>query len=61
EPILVYLQGSPERLLLDKELERQSQTVVEIPLIIGGREVRTGNLGEIRMPHDHSKVIAKYH
>jgi len=61
EPILGYLQGSPERLLLDKELERQSGTVVEIPLIIGGREVRTGNLGEIRMPHDHSKVIAKYH
>ncbi|MFA5278366.1 MAG: L-glutamate gamma-semialdehyde dehydrogenase [Bacteroidales bacterium] len=61
EPILDYLEGSPERILLDKELERQSQTVVEIPLIIGGKEIRTGNLGEIRMPHDHSKVIATYH
>jgi 1-pyrroline-5-carboxylate dehydrogenase len=61
EPILGYLEGSPERILLDKELERQSQTVVEIPLIIGGKEIRTGNLGEIRMPHDHSKVIATYH
>ncbi len=61
EPILDYLEGSPERILLDKELERQSKTVVEIPLIIGGKEIRTGNLGEIRMPHDHSKVIATYH
>lgn len=61
EPILDYLEGSPERILLDKELERQSQTVVEIPLIIGGKEIWTGNLGEIRMPHDHSKVIATYH
>lgn len=61
EPILGYLKGSPERLLLDKELKRQSETVVEIPLIIGGKEIRTGNLGEIRMPHDHNKVIATYH
>jgi 1-pyrroline-5-carboxylate dehydrogenase len=61
EPILGYLEGSPERLLLDKELERQSLTVVDIPLIIGGKEIRTGNLGEIRMPHDHNKVIATYH
>lgn len=61
EPILGYLEGSPERLLLDKELEKQSRTVVDIPLIIGGKEIRTGNLGEIRMPHDHNKIIAKYH
>ncbi|HOO43364.1 MAG TPA: aldehyde dehydrogenase family protein, partial [Bacteroidales bacterium] len=61
EPILGYMEGSPERLLLDKELERQSRTVVDIPLIIGGKEIRTGNLGEIRMPHDHNKVIATYH
>ncbi len=61
EPILGYLEGSPERLLLEKELEKQSLTVVDIPLIIGGKEIRTGNLGEIRMPHDHNKVIATYH
>ncbi|MDD3945564.1 MAG: L-glutamate gamma-semialdehyde dehydrogenase [Bacteroidales bacterium] len=61
EPILGYLEGSPERLLLDKELEKQSRTVVDIPLIIGGKEIRTGNLGEIGMPHDHNKIIAKYH
>ncbi len=61
EPILGYLEGSTERILLDKELERQSRTVEDIPLIIGGKEIRTGNLGEIRMPHDHNKVIATYH
>ncbi len=61
EPILNYLKGSPERVLLENELKRQSQTVLEIPLIIGGKEIRTGNFGEIRMPHDHNKVIARYH
>ncbi|MBP6868040.1 MAG: L-glutamate gamma-semialdehyde dehydrogenase [Bacteroidales bacterium] len=61
EPILDYMKGSPERVLLENELKRQSRTVLEIPLIIGGKEITTGNLGEIRMPHDHNKVIARYH
>ncbi|MFA5288923.1 MAG: L-glutamate gamma-semialdehyde dehydrogenase [Bacteroidales bacterium] len=61
EPILDYLKGSKERVLLENELKRQSQTILEIPLIIGGKEILTGNFGEIRMPHDHNKVIARYH
>jgi 1-pyrroline-5-carboxylate dehydrogenase len=61
EPVLGYLQGSPERQALEKELERQSQTVVEIPLIIGGKEIRTGNTDKVVMPHDHGHVLAIYH
>lgn len=61
EPVKTYLKGSPERVELEKELERQSNTVVEIPLIIGGKEVRTGNMGKVVCPHDHKHVLANYH
>ncbi|HON54384.1 MAG TPA: L-glutamate gamma-semialdehyde dehydrogenase [Bacteroidales bacterium] len=61
EPVLKYLNGSPERIALEKELERQSSTVVEIPLIIDGKEVFTGNTAEVVMPHNHSHTLAVYH
>lgn len=61
EPVLNYLKDSPERIALDNELLRQSALRVEIPLIIGGKEIRTGDLGEIRMPHRHSHILGTYH
>jgi 1-pyrroline-5-carboxylate dehydrogenase len=61
EPVRGYLPGSPERASLQKELERQLANPVEIPLVIGGKEVRTGDLVEIRAPHDHSKILGHYH
>lgn len=61
EPVKEYRPGSPERIALVKELEKQSNEVVEIPIIIGGKEVRTGDMGEVVMPHNHKHVIAKYH
>ena len=61
EPVKSYLEGSPERVALDKELERQYNTVVEIPLIIGGKEIRTGNIKEVVCPHEHGHVLARYH
>ena len=61
EPVKTYLKGSPERIALENELERQSNTIVDIPLYIGGKEVRTGNIGKVVMPHDHSHVLATYH
>lgn len=60
EPVKSYLKGSPERIALEAELERQSNTVVDIPLIIGGKEVRTGNTGKVVCPHDHQHVLATY-
>ena len=45
EPVKAYLEGSPERIALDAELKRQFNTVVDIPIIIGGKEIRTGNTG----------------
>mgnify|MGYP000899651846 CR=1 FL=1 len=61
EPVMKYLNGSPERIALEKELERQSSTVVEIPLIIDGKEVFTGNTAKVVMPHNHSHTLAVYH
>jgi len=61
EPILSYLEGSPERTMLENELERQSSQILEIPLIIGGKEVFTGDTAKIVMPHNHSHILAIYH
>ena len=61
EPVKAYLKGSPERIALEAELERQMNTVVDIPLIIGGKEIRTGNVAEVVCPHDHGHVLARYH
>jgi 1-pyrroline-5-carboxylate dehydrogenase len=61
ESILKYMPGSQERISLEKELARQSSIVIDIPLIIGGREVRTGRTGKVIMPTDHGHVLATYH
>ncbi len=61
EPVKAYLAGSPERAKLDAELERQSKIVVDIPIIIGGKEIRTGDVGQVTCPHDHKHVLATYH
>ncbi len=61
EPVKGYLAGSPERAAIEAELKRQRKIVVEIPLIIGGKEVKTGNLGNVVEPHNHKHILAKYH
>ena len=61
EPVKAYMPGSPERVALEAELERQSKIVVDIPIIIGGKEIRTGDTGNVTCPHDHKHVLATYH
>ena len=61
EPILSYAPGSKERALLKAELARQSALVLDIPLIIGGKEVRTGRTQKAVCPHDHQHVLATFH
>jgi 1-pyrroline-5-carboxylate dehydrogenase len=61
EPALAYAPGSPERALLKAELDRQYGQVLDIPLIIGGKEVRTGKLRTVVCPHEHGHVLAQYH
>ena len=61
EPVLSYAPGSPEKLALKSQLERFAGSSIEIPLIIGGRDVATGDLGACILPHDHQTIIAQYH
>jgi len=61
EPVLSYAPGTSERDALEKELKRLGSGVEEIPLIIGGKEVKTGDIGEVVCPHDHGHVLARYH
>ena len=61
EPVLSYKPGSQERMLLEEELKVQKNQVIEIPLIIGGKEIRTGRTGKVVMPSDHNHVLATYH
>lgn len=61
EPVLNYVPGSKERKELKEKLEEMKNMSIEIPAIIGGKEVKTGNMGTCVMPHDHSHVLAKYH
>ena len=61
EPINSYAPGTAERDLLKAAIADIAAKKVEIPLIIGGQEVRTGNLGKMVMPHDHQHVLGEYH
>ena len=61
EPIKTYAPGTKEREELKRKLEELRSRFVEIPLIIGGKEVRTGNTIECRCPHDKEKVLGIAH
>ncbi|HIJ52639.1 MAG TPA: L-glutamate gamma-semialdehyde dehydrogenase [Planctomycetes bacterium] len=61
EPGLQYAPGSPERTELTAKLKDMLGQKTEVPMIIGGQEVRNGNLADIRCPHDHQHVLGEYH
>ncbi|HZK29456.1 MAG TPA: L-glutamate gamma-semialdehyde dehydrogenase [Clostridia bacterium] len=61
EPLNDYSPGSPARASLKKELLRQADMVVDIPMVIGGKEIRTGHQKQVVMPHDHGHVLARVH
>lgn len=61
EPVLSYISGSRERILLEKEINLLKNNITDIPLIIGGKEIRTGKTGKIIMPSNHAHVLATYH
>jgi 1-pyrroline-5-carboxylate dehydrogenase len=61
DPILEYKPGSPERARLKETIAEMRSTRADIPMIIGGKEIRTGNLGTIRPPHDLQHILGSYH
>ncbi|MFA3784222.1 L-glutamate gamma-semialdehyde dehydrogenase [Melioribacteraceae bacterium 4301-Me] len=61
EPVKNYSPGSPERTALKSKLEELQNQQIDIPIIIGGKEIRTGDTENCILPHNHQKVIGKYH
>ena len=61
EPIHSYAPGTPERASLQKRLREMQSEQIEIPAIIGGREIRTGNTLAVHPPHDHTRTLATAH
>jgi 1-pyrroline-5-carboxylate dehydrogenase len=61
EPALSYVPGTPERRVLKDRLAELKSQQIEIPLLIGGKEIKTGKLGACLLPHDHQRTIGIYH
>ena len=61
EPIKQYGPGSHEKESIKQELRRLKSIQVEIPIIINGEEIKTGNMANCVMPHNHNHVLGMYH
>ena len=61
EPVLSYAPGTKERALLKQALKEARASVADIPMYIGGEEVRTGNKQRLSPPHDHRHLLGYYH
>jgi 1-pyrroline-5-carboxylate dehydrogenase len=61
EPVLDYAPGTAERAELKARLRQMAGERIEIPVVVGGREIRTGDTAEVVMPHDYRHVLATYH
>ncbi|MBN1448281.1 MAG: L-glutamate gamma-semialdehyde dehydrogenase [Bacteroidetes bacterium] len=61
EPIRAYAPGSPEKTELKAKLAELKGTEIDIPLIIGGEEIRTGDTAKMVIPHEHGHTLGVYH
>ncbi|MDQ2771622.1 MAG: L-glutamate gamma-semialdehyde dehydrogenase [Bacteroidota bacterium] len=61
EPVKGYAPGSPEKLELQQQLKHLKNLELDIPMHIGGQEVRTGNTQRISPPHDHQRSLGHFH
>ena len=61
ETVRSYAPGTAERSALKERLASMAGERLDIPLVIGGREIRTGDVAKATMPHDHEHVLADWH
>ena len=61
EPIRGYTSGSKEKKSIKAKLQEMSSQCIDIPIIIGGKEIRTNNMEKCVMPHNHQHTLATYH
>ncbi|PLX30979.1 MAG: 1-pyrroline-5-carboxylate dehydrogenase, partial [Ignavibacteria bacterium] len=61
EPIKAYAPGSAEKAELKAKMAELKAQVIEVPVIIGGEEVRTGDTADMVIPHEHGHKLGTYH
>src|SRR4051794_18547512 len=61
EPVLSYAPGSAERSALKAALTSVAARQIEIPAVVGGRQIRTGKTHDVVSPHCHQRVLARTH
>jgi 1-pyrroline-5-carboxylate dehydrogenase len=61
EPVLSYAPGSTERAQLKDALKRMAGETIDVPHVVGGKELHDGGTYDVRAPHDHSLLLAKAH
>ena len=61
EPVREYRPGAPETLSLQARLKQMGSETIDIPCIVGGEEIFDGKVTEWSAPHDHSKVLCRWH
>ena len=61
EPIKNYAPNSPEKKLLKQAIKDLCSKSFDIPLIIGGKEIRTGNTAKLVSPSDNTRCFGQYH
>ncbi|MCA1747080.1 MAG: L-glutamate gamma-semialdehyde dehydrogenase, partial [Bacteroidales bacterium] len=61
EPVMSYAPGSPERAELKREIKRMRSEVIDIPMFIDGKEVRTDNTVSIHPPHERKHLLGHFH
>jgi 1-pyrroline-5-carboxylate dehydrogenase len=61
EPVLSYAPGSSEKADLERALNARREMVLDIPMVINGKDVRTSDIRDIHPPHDFNHLIGRYH
>lgn len=61
EPVLNYAPGSPERKVVQETYDKMWNEVIDIPMVINGERITTGNTQRVLPPHDHRHNVGSYH
>ena len=61
EPVLSYAPGSPERAALKKTLAELKKKAIEVPMYIGGKQVKTGKKVAMHPPHEIAHTLGYFH